>query len=193
MSLPRGGSGGSGVPGTVRNHCAEGMKLRSAYTVRAHTLERGMVGLAALSCSLAPAAGCSSDDSTGAGGATSNSATSSSATSGNGGAGGGPATPKNSCAQPGDKGNSKGVGEYCTPGGQQCTAFPEAGTCLADVGQDQWFCTHIFCTMDSECGEGASCFMTGMGSACVPDKCGAMGTGGAGGGSGGAGGAGGTG
>lgn len=81
-------------------------------------------------------------------------------------------TPAASCAQPGDKGNDKGVGEYCTPGGGECANFPDANVCLADLFQDQWFCTHLSCTTDAECGTAAHCDMESGGSACVPDKCG---------------------
>jgi hypothetical protein len=118
-----------------------------------------------------------------------------------GGAGGDP-TPAESCTHPGDVGNDKGVGQYCTPTGKQCVDFPEAALCLASVGQDQWFCTRINCDETTDCGEGAGCLITGDGSACVPCHCddggigcpGNTGGGGVGGaGVGGAGGAGGTG
>jgi hypothetical protein len=129
---------------------------------------------------------------------------SSNGTGGGGGAGGGMAgggvggfggqkTPKNSCIQPGDKGNNIGVGTYCSPAGKQCQNFPLAGLCLADVGQDQWFCSKIGCTKSSECGNDATCVIHSDGSACVPNHCldgSSTGSGGAGGtsGSGGSGG-----
>jgi hypothetical protein len=97
---------------------------------------------------------------------------------GQGGAGGsgiggfgGQKTPKQSCAQPGDKGNDIGVGTYCTPAGKQCEDFPLAGLCLADVGQKQWFCSKIGCTKSSECGSDATCVIHDDGSACVPNHC----------------------
>jgi hypothetical protein len=96
------------------------------------------------------------------------SATSSS--SGTGGSGGDP-TPADSCVRPGDKGNVKGVGEYCTPFGGECSAFAGAPLCLADVGQDQWMCTRIGCKVAEDCGEGAGCLITPEGSACVPCRC----------------------
>ncbi|MFO0554854.1 MAG: hypothetical protein U0271_41135 [Polyangiaceae bacterium] len=106
---------------------------------------------------------------------------------GNGGsAGGDPVTPVTSCVQPGDVGNDIGVGTYCTPGGGECADQADAIICLADLGQDQWFCTKLSCQMDAECGTAASCYIDPQGSACIPDHC--SGTGGAGGG-GGAGGA----
>lgn len=130
------------------------------------------------------AVACSSSSNTTAtatstGGAASSSSESSSATNM-----GGDMTPQGSCTHPGDKGNDFGVGEYCTPGGMQCDKFPMAGLCLADVNQDQWFCTKIGCMMDSDCGMDATCLKTMMGSACVPTRC-LMGTGGGGGGGGG--------
>jgi hypothetical protein len=80
-------------------------------------------------------------------------------------------TPARSCVKLGDHGNDKGVGEYCTPAGSECEAFPEAGVCLAKVGQDQWFCTRIFCDDDVQCGTAATCLDDPEGSACVPDRC----------------------
>lgn len=89
---------------------------------------------------------------------------------GQGGHGGHDPTPPESCVKPGDKGNEKGVGEYCSPGGQQCFQFAEAGLCLADVGQDQWFCTRLGCTTDADCGTDATCYMDAQ-NACVPNRC----------------------
>jgi hypothetical protein len=140
---------------------------------------------------------CSSDETGDAAAGTGGAATTSSATGSAGG--GGDPTPAASCKRPGDEGNDKGVGEYCTPGGGECSGFAEAGLCLADVGQDQWFCTRIGCDETTDCGEGAGCHVEeGAGSACVPCACddtpvACGGGGGAGGGSGGAGGAGGAG
>ena len=79
--------------------------------------------------------------------------------------------PDESCTRPGDKGNNKGVGEYCTPQGNECQDFPEAPLCLASVGQDEWMCTRIGCDEMTDCGDGAGCLITGAGSACVPCKC----------------------
>jgi hypothetical protein len=89
-------------------------------------------------------------------------------------------THMNMCVMPTDKGNSNGVGAYCTPGGMECSKFPLAAACLADLGQSEWFCTRIGCSMNSDCGDGATCYMQTGGSACVPDKCLQGGTGGAG-------------
>jgi hypothetical protein len=127
---------------------------------------------------------------------TASTTTSSSSTGGSGGDGG-VMTPAESCVQPGDVGNDKGVGTYCTPAGSECEGFPEAPLCLASVGQDQWFCTRIGCDETTDCGEEAGCLFAGGGSACVPCRCDATGIGceggGGGGGSGGAAGAGGAG
>jgi hypothetical protein len=112
------------------------------------------------------------------------------------GAGGASSTvPATSCVRPGDVGNSHGVGTPCTPAGGECKHQPQAGACLADLGQDQWMCTRIGCSVDADCGEAAVCHHDPAGSACVPAHCdsGSGGTGGAGGtaGAGGSGGAGG--
>lgn len=80
-------------------------------------------------------------------------------------------TPDASCVRPGDAGNDKGVGSYCSPGGGQCSDFPEAGLCLADVSQDQWMCTRIGCDATTDCGADAGCLITTQGSACVPCRC----------------------
>lgn len=88
---------------------------------------------------------------------------------GAGGSSGGP--PATSCVQPGDKGNSIGVGTPCTPGGGECKAYPKAGACLADLGQDIWMCTRIGCKVDTDCGETAVCHHDPAGSACVPSRC----------------------
>jgi hypothetical protein len=154
------------------------------------------VGVAA--AALAPA--CGTSETGNSGGAT-----------GSGGGGGTVTTttttqmpPKGSCGQPGDKGNNHGVGAYCTPGGKQCENYPLAALCLADVGQDQWFCSRIGCQKDSDCGNDATCVMQQGSSGCVPNRCldgtttgsgGASGTGGTSGtsGSGGSNGAGGSG
>ena len=90
---------------------------------------------------------------------------------GAGGSGGADPTPEASCVRPGDKGNDVGVGEYCSPFGRQCLAFPGAPLCLADVGQDQWMCTRISCDATTDCGEGAGCLIEKDGSACVPCRC----------------------
>ncbi len=133
-----------------------------------------------VSSGLACGSGGSGTTSTGAGGSTSSATGTTS--SGAGGSGGDP-TPAASCVKPGDVGNDKGVGTYCSPGGKQCANQTFATFCLADVQQDQWFCTKISCKADADCGTDAVCHMDPQGSACVPAKC-EGGTGGAGGGGG---------
>jgi hypothetical protein len=82
-----------------------------------------------------------------------------------------PVVPGDSCVRPGDMGNDKGVGTYCSPLGHECDGFAGAPSCLADLGQTQWMCTRIGCTMDSQCGSGATCLIEKDGSACVPNRC----------------------
>ncbi|MEP7125199.1 MAG: hypothetical protein ABJE95_29990 [Byssovorax sp.] len=122
---------------------------------------------AALSLTFAAVACSSSTTTTGTGsggGATSSA-------SGTGGGGGGPTEPATSCKHPGDKGNENGVGTFCTPGGGECASFPKAGLCLADVGQDQWWCSRIGCKTDMDCGSAAHCHVDPGGTGCVPDAC----------------------
>ncbi len=81
------------------------------------------------------------------------------------------------CGHPGDTGNSKGVGKYCTQL-SDCTGQP-AGACstLMPIPQGPVY----FCTMPcdpnattSTCGEGATCTCLGSGTSscgCVPDPC----------------------
>lgn len=110
------------------------------------------------------AVGCSSSDS-------------SSGTQAAAGSGGSKPTPNpNTCVQPGDKPNSIGVGAPCTPGGEECKQY-KLLFCLADVGQEEWFCTQLGCKFDNECGDGAVCHKEGSSSACVPAKCGTTGSG----------------
>jgi hypothetical protein len=111
------------------------------------------------------AGGAGTGGTTGSGGNASTSS-SSSTSSGTGGAG-----HMNQCVLTTDTGNANGVGHYCTPGGGECSAFPLAGLCLADVGQDEWFCTRIGCKMDSDCGDASVCHIETAGSACIPAKC----------------------
>lgn len=150
--------------------------MRTGQALRSTTLAFAVP--AALTLAFAMAA-CGSSGSSGSGGGGSSSSTttaqmSSSTTttsSSVGGADGGDPTPADSCTKPGDHGNAKGVGEYCTPGGGECAKFAEAGLCLADVGQTQWFCTRIGCTKDDECGAATTCVMRPEGAGCVPNKC----------------------
>ncbi len=75
------------------------------------------------------------------------------------------------CAAETDAGNSKGVGEFCTPDGGECDDNDGATACLAAFDARAHYCSKIFCADDAECGEDATCQTNDMGSACVPDKC----------------------
>lgn len=163
------------------------MRERAGGSVKPVWLTACALATLALACG-------DSGSSTGAGGG--------STTTGSGGTGGECTPPMTgggspgTCAQPCDPGNDIGVGRYCTPGGGECGDFPLAVACLADFGQDEWFCTRIGCDATTNCGEGAGCLIEGAGSACVPCECDSAGigcgggTGGGGGGVGGSGGAG---
>jgi hypothetical protein len=84
-------------------------------------------------------------------------------------------TPQNTtgCGAPGNPGNSKGIGRYCTRGAGQCTNLFLYCTVdfVMDPGTPQ-YCTGP-CTLDSDCGEGAYCSGSGLGSmGCMPAVCG---------------------
>lgn len=68
-----------------------------------------------------------------------------------------------------DWGNSIGVGEACTPGGEECDYF---SICLSDFypGEPS-FCTYFNCNNNSMCGNGAYCFNHPEYSACYPNRC----------------------
>lgn len=122
-----------------------------------------VIGLTGLACSSGggTSTGSGTSTTTGTGGHTSTS----SSTTGTGTGG-----HMNTCVQPGDKGNSIGVGKYCTPGGGECTGLA-AGLCTGDVGPTEWFCVKIGCQKDSDCAEMATCVTQTGGSGCVPNKC----------------------
>jgi hypothetical protein len=83
--------------------------------------------------------------------------------------------PKN-CVPPGTIPNSQGAGGYCSPGGGQCDMVGPGGVaeiCTADLSgtpAHDWFCT-LPCMKTPECGAGATCAPTPMGSHCVPESC----------------------
>ncbi len=76
---------------------------------------------------------------------------------------------------PGDTGNSKNVGAYCTKSGGQCSTYPNPSVqCSIDLSaQGANFCILIGCLADGDCGEDACC--TGQSGnpihACVPNGC----------------------
>jgi hypothetical protein len=85
----------------------------------------------------------------------------------------GMALPGPACAKEGDTGNDKGVGQFCTKGGNECAQDSFASFCLADVASGEFanFCTST-CADTSECGEGASCLGGSSGQrACIPTHC----------------------
>jgi hypothetical protein len=78
------------------------------------------------------------------------------------------------CTQPGQAGNSVGVGKFCTKGGNQCRDNGAAIFCTVDYVPDvpDWYCT-AFCTGDGDCGDNAYCSGSGMGGrGCIPARCG---------------------
>jgi hypothetical protein len=83
--------------------------------------------------------------------------------------------PKN-CVPPGTASNSDGVGGYCSPAGGQCDMVGPEGVaeiCTADLDgtpAHDWYCT-MPCSKTSQCGAGATCASTAMGSRCVPKSC----------------------
>jgi len=79
----------------------------------------------------------------------------------------------NNCVAPGTPNNSEGVGGYCSPNGGQCdTAGPGGSPTLCsgdyDTMMNVWFCT-VPCP--ANCGTGAVCVTTAMGSGCTPTSC----------------------
>jgi hypothetical protein len=86
------------------------------------------------------------------------------------------------CGQPGDVGNSIGVGKFCTKQSDCNTGNLKTNLCSA-IGNsggagDTYFCTVFPCHLDggvAECGENATCEcgsgggMTGC--ACTPNSC----------------------
>ncbi|MEZ4394038.1 MAG: hypothetical protein R3A48_23435 [Polyangiales bacterium] len=79
--------------------------------------------------------------------------------------------PPSSCVQPGESGNERGVGRFCTPRGGEC-AGSAAGLCLAALAPSagQWFCTTL-CTSDDSCGSGSVCSGDSRGRVCMPARC----------------------
>ncbi len=88
------------------------------------------------------------------------------------------------CGHPGDTGNGKGVGKFCTGqndcvlGGMAtnfCSAF---GNAVQPSADDTYFCTIYPCNPDAgvvECGENATCLCGSQGGttgcACTPNSC----------------------
>lgn len=78
------------------------------------------------------------------------------------------------CVPPGTASNDQGIGGYCSPGGGQCAITGPGGSpriCTADIAgtpAHAWFCTY---PCPTNCGGGAACVTTAMGSECVPTSC----------------------
>lgn len=74
------------------------------------------------------------------------------------------------CGDPGDPGNSDGVGKYCTKGGGQCigTGSP---ICSADIESGAPGLCSKPCLSDSDCGAGAVCYGSSLGKGCEPIAC----------------------
>jgi hypothetical protein len=76
------------------------------------------------------------------------------------------------CGQPGDKGNSLGVGQFCNP--DPCTG-DKAIFCASLGGDDrQHFCTFPCSVPDGgmdPCGENAFCACRGGQCGCAPTSC----------------------
>ena len=75
------------------------------------------------------------------------------------------------CVPEDQAGNELGVGKHCTASGTECQGNGAAGFCLAAFDAASNFCSLIGCSTDDECGEGATCVIESLGSACVPDFC----------------------
>ncbi|MCS6800112.1 MAG: hypothetical protein NZ898_16600 [Myxococcota bacterium] len=116
--------------------------------------------VAVLAASLTVTGACGGDDDAGASDAASASESGTDA----------PVVPDASCVRPGDEGDERGIGRFCSPGGGQCRGA--APLCLAELApaEQQWFCTRL-CTDDTQCGSMARCTGDARGRACVPLRC----------------------
>jgi hypothetical protein len=83
-------------------------------------------------------------------------------------AGSGPAA----CGNPGDQGNSMGVGRYCTAGGGECRGT-QSQYCAVDFQQGVPAICSKPCSTNADCGENAICSGSGLERGCEPTACGA--------------------
>jgi hypothetical protein len=85
------------------------------------------------------------------------------------------------CVQPGDEGNERKVGKYCTVNGGECVNLGLGNAYACTVEHDATampFCTKA-CIQDSQCGAGAVCVgdpdpdggMNAGLKGCVPSAC----------------------
>lgn len=81
---------------------------------------------------------------------------------------------KSDCGKPCDKGNSLGVGKFCSSAlGRECQDNKGATLCSQLGSQDTFFCTFI-CQKNgpaNQCGEGAECTCSGGSCGCTPSLC----------------------
>jgi predicted small secreted protein len=124
-----------------------------------------LLGLAIAVCSFA-VAGCSTSSGSGAGSDTD--------------AGSCAPLDASSCGQPCQKGNSKGVGAFCS--GLTCANNGAATLCANAGSPSDHFCTFMCSPADAgsgdaappyptDCGEGAQCACQGGACGCIPNSC----------------------
>jgi len=78
------------------------------------------------------------------------------------------------CGEPGDQGNSEGIGKFCTSLGD-CSSTESAPLCSIIGDPTTFFCTRT-CTgsgSGSDCGSGATCTCNNAGNecGCTPNSC----------------------
>lgn len=73
------------------------------------------------------------------------------------------------CGDSGDPGNEDGVGKFCTAGGGQCVGTGSP-ICSADIQAGPGLCSKP-CSTDADCGTGAVCLASSLGSGCEPVAC----------------------
>jgi len=82
-----------------------------------------------------------------------------------------PPSPTDACVRPCDKGNSRGVGKFCTKGGHECDDNQSATICTVNADDTAPpFCTKP-CADDTTCGVDAKCTGDTRGKGCVPILC----------------------
>jgi hypothetical protein len=84
-----------------------------------------------------------------------------------------------SCGNPGDQGNSLGVGAFCVNPNTDCSCHSKAVFCSTIGGPGAYFCTFP-CTAPPDggaadaanpCGENAACQCQGGSCGCTPNSC----------------------
>lgn len=74
------------------------------------------------------------------------------------------------CGDSGDPGNADGVGKFCTAGGGQCVGTGSP-ICSADIQAGVPGLCSKPCSTDADCGTGAMCMASALGSGCEPIAC----------------------